>query len=219
MSRSPHNCLQTVVAPLLASMLFAACGRDIPPTEVIVTVEAESGIRNDIDRVNVRLLSAAAGNDQRMERMDRDFEGGIAWPLVFLVTPIGRDASRTFELIARAYDGETEIGRVRAVTGFVKEDTRYLTLTFTNSCRKRLCDEGRTCEAGECVSADIEADDLDEHQADPAGDGDSNMDAGARPDTPNTLMDPNPDQDMNSDASDCTGTWNSSLFGQACWGE
>lgn len=190
-----------------------ACGRDIPPTEVVVSVDAEDTLRGDIDRVQVRVLSSALGESTRSERLNRDFGGDdepIRWPLTFQITPLGHDATRTFELLARAYDGKTEIGRVRALTGFVAEETRYLMLTFTASCRVQLCGEGETCAQGACVDADVDTRDLDPRPPKPAtGDGDDAGDGDVGGDGDDTV----------GDGDACTGTWDKALFGEACWGE
>ncbi|MDD9969165.1 MAG: hypothetical protein OXR73_23185 [Myxococcales bacterium] len=142
---------------LMVTSLLCSCAESIPPTEVIIQLQAEPTVRSTVERVHVRLLSGSDG-ETRTERLDRDFEGSeLSWPVRLLVTPIGRDATRTYEIVASAYDGASEVARVRAISGFVDGQTRYLNLHFKADCRDVLCSAGQTCEGAVCVSAGVNA--------------------------------------------------------------
>lgn len=218
--------LRAAVQSFSLLWLVVGCNK-IPPTEIIVVLEADEVLRTEITRVHARVTGAAAGSKTREVRYDHDSkpeEGqALTWPLPFLVSPLRRDATRTFEFVAVAYAGTDEVGRVRALSGFVAEDTRYLTLRFSSPCRGERCDETTTCEAGKCVSAERDPEQLPgaaPESMEPAMEG-------GRSDTPNgdgesdstSGGDDGTRSDDESVGPGCGGIWDRSLFGQACWGE
>lgn len=128
-----------------------------PPTQIIVIVDAEAGIRGSTAALSLSVRAGANGGDAVYDKTLRAIDGTLEWPWVLALTPKDGDASREFEVIATARDLDGEfVAQVRAISGFVKGEKRTLTLLLEDACLKQECDDAETCHAGSCEGARVD---------------------------------------------------------------
>ena len=154
----------------------AACSSVEPRTEVLVTVDAEPGVRAAATRLRIEVYTGA-GRDERVPttlREMREFpvSGATGWPRRVGVVPLDGDATRIYRIVGIASDSTTpEIAVARAISGFVPGKTLSLYLLLEDACIGRTCeDESQTCHRGDCIDAWIPPETLPEY----------NMDAGTQ---------------------------------------
>jgi hypothetical protein len=126
----------------LLGLLLAGCSSQ--PTQVIVTVDAESGVRAAATQLHLvvgerfdRVLMPGAGEDP-------------AYPFELALAPLDGDVSRTWSVAAEAGGA-----LVRAVGGYVEGQTLFVTLLLEDSCRGVVCGDEETCQAGACVGVGV----------------------------------------------------------------
>lgn len=145
---------------LCATFLIAACGDTVTRTQVMLVLDAESGVRTQTRNVQVVVRGGTGAMERWQERLDRAFAigDGAEWPLEVALLPLNGDASRVYEATATATDANDEpIARVRAVSGYSKGKTLMLRLVFEDDCRDQVnvCGDTQTCRDGACTSASI----------------------------------------------------------------
>ena len=100
-----------------------------PTTKTVVIVDADSSVMKTAAKLYVRVDSD--GVELLARELDHDL-----WMQQFVVEPPKGDASRSFELVAEAYDRYRErVASGRLKTGFVAGQTRYARITLT-ACTK-----------------------------------------------------------------------------------
>jgi len=153
---------------LVASMgLLAACAADkVPPTEVVIAIDADDAVRAATVDVRVEIHSASSrDSDAWSTRFEQSLRegGGVTWPVVVVVEPKDGDASRVFDVVVAALDEDrAPIVKKRLSTSFVEEATVVHAIFLdsactgagvscvSDSCRGGDCE---TCAGGECVDA------------------------------------------------------------------
>ncbi len=152
----------------LCLVWMPSCKETLPRTQIMVVLDAEQAMRGETDSIEV-IIKGSTGREgelrtERFLRVWGDGADGIGWPRQVAVGPLDDDASRIFEFVATARTaGEEEIGRVRAIGGYVEGKTLMLVLVMEDACHGELCTEETTCVMAECVSAYFEAKDLPEY--------------------------------------------------------
>ena len=194
---------------LLASTsgTLAACSRNAANSEVVVTIEAEPGVRAAAMLVVVRVFGGPHGADQPSLVLVQDVVIDVpphnGWPLVIALAPLNRDPTRIYRVEALAYDvapisddvtmRPPPVATVRAVRGYAPGQTVLLSLLLQDSCLGHPCDEFQTCDRGTCAIARM----IDPSTLPLAGD------AGPRPDGgPGQDGGPGPDVGPGPDAGD-----------------
>src|SRR6185369_6606178 len=90
--------------------LLASCSS--PPTEAIITIDAEPGVRAQAASLGVHAWGSAAGaTGIPMENMRyvQPFSGSaLQWPRTIAIAPLDGDPSRQFRMEATAYTGADE---------------------------------------------------------------------------------------------------------------
>ena len=163
---------------LLACLaLFAsACDeepQERPPTQVIVVIDAQDGVRAVTAELAMVVRARSDGDDSVYNETPSIEDGRLEWPWLLALTPADDDADREFEVTATARDAAGDfVAQVRAITHFVKSEKRTLTLMLEDACiGVRGCDAEQTCSAGECQSAIIDPTTLPPYDAEAIPDG------------------------------------------------
>ena len=86
------------------SIAALACSDTTPRTEVMVVVQAESGVRAAADRLEVVVEGGPAGGPRvEVQRLAyADDAMALVWPVRIALVPDGNDATRTYAVHARA---------------------------------------------------------------------------------------------------------------------
>ncbi|MFW6067720.1 MAG: hypothetical protein ACOC97_05225 [Myxococcota bacterium] len=193
---------------LLTAALWSSTGCDDEnPTQVMVFVQAEDGVRARATRLEIRIEGGPAeGNRELRDTLvytDPSSDEGLdlRWPTRVALKPEGGDGTRTFRVAATAQDATGLVAEARIVGGYLPAEALALHLWLRDACIGVGCPAEETCVAGECVavpqSDPCSLDTLDGHRpsgceaADAgatdaarmdAGDaGDTSEDAGANP--------------------------------------
>ncbi len=144
----------TLVSGLVATcVLIAACNQS--PTQVIVFVDAEDALRDDIDRLRIRVQGRDGKDDKStVDKLDETLTGKIKWPVKLALAPAGGNADRIFRVEAIALDGGTVLATARLLSGYIRGQTRYARLVIEEACRSVDCpSRDDTCHDGQCVDA------------------------------------------------------------------
>lgn len=150
-----------ILFALLAVVTLILVGCSTQPTQVIVTIDAEAGVR------------AADGELHLVvgDRFDQVLApGGFSWGLELALAPLEGDSSRTWSVTASS-GGVT----ARAVGGYVEGETLSVTLVLEDACKDVLCGAQETCSAGACVGVGTQ---VVEDGGAPVDAGDAGVDAG-----------------------------------------
>ncbi len=142
--------LPAVRPALLVLVLCGACNPS-PTTQAILLFEAEA----PLDEEAARLTIEVRGEDT-LETRDLDLRSEDPLerlPIEFPIVPVGGDASREYDVLARLYDDDGDlIGEQRAHGAYVKDELVRLRVLFSPFCRDIVCPEARTCVDGYCRS-------------------------------------------------------------------
>lgn len=146
----------TLIALLLAAPGLLACEAD-EETQVVVTVDAESGIRARAASASLVVHGDPNGvprevfNNQAMPHTE-------PFPYVIALTPQKGDAASTYSVEVSARDGAGGLLAVaRLVSGYVDGRTLYINLQLEDSCVGIPCGAGSTCHLGSCIDARVAA--------------------------------------------------------------
>lgn len=179
---------------LAACFVMAVGCTTRPATQIIVEIDAESGVRNDLDVVHIRVnggdgSTVGAPAIQRLDVRERP----PRWPFTVVIAPLDRDPERRYEVVVTAEGAQPAVGerpvvaRVRAISGFVPGETRVLRLLLEDACRGQVCGDDQTCRRGTCQSAVVDPTTLgslndagasSDASSPDAGSGDASSDAG-----------------------------------------
>lgn len=150
----------------LALVWLSACGEPATPTQVMVRIDPDDGVRGDLTDVRVVVNVPGEDGEQWLRVFDQaGDQTELQWPLEVAVVPARGDSARVFEVVATALDGEQVLVSRRAVSSFENNRLRLLQLRLEDVCRARrasgqLCsgdddschgDGCETCVAGGCV--------------------------------------------------------------------
>jgi hypothetical protein len=150
----------------LVAVAVGGCAGPAPRTQVMVLVDADPGVRDEVERLRV---SVRGGRGESMGGLDAPKSSefvrgagagdvGLEWPTLVAVVPLDGDAGRVFEVEAEAIDvARRAVALVRARTGFAPGRTLVLRLRLSDTCRGVLCRAGQTCEAGSCRDVAMQA--------------------------------------------------------------
>lgn len=135
------------------------------PTALTIAVSSEISVPDEIARLEIKV---SATGESRFNRRYVLGEGGDA-TLPGTLT-ISKDLDTESDdpvhvvVIARYKDDRVRVLR-EAVVGFTEEKTKLLRMPLRFSCLdfEDVCDPGKTCRGGSCVSAEIDAEELDDY--------------------------------------------------------
>ena len=153
---------QTARVPIAWAAIFfvASCSGTIAATQIMAVIDAEPGVRAMTKSVHVLVRGGTGAEDTWTIRHDAVVTmGTIAWPLEVALIPKSDDSERVYEVVATAINSSGDsIARVRAISGYVKGETRALRLLFEDSClgKADLCGAEETCSGGGCVDAHVD---------------------------------------------------------------
>ena len=166
---------------LAATALFALGCAPRPRTEVMVIFDAQPSIQMRASTLHIDFLSGSTELDQ-LRTWDVALDG---WPRRLGVVPLAEGSGRRFEINATARDAANqEIGRVRALSSFVRGRTVELRLVFEDCCEAlhTTCTAVQTCVECACAPYEIDPRMLPEYGADAGTDTALPIDAFSRPD-------------------------------------
>jgi hypothetical protein len=143
----------------LAWLLCACSSQGGEPTQVLVVIDAESGVRRDAATMHILVQSGA---EAVYDRTLAAAEGEIVLPYVLALVPKDGDASRRFQVAATVHDADEEfVAQVRATSGYVENRRVVLWLMLEDSCKRVSCEADQTCHNGVCDSAAVDPETLD----------------------------------------------------------
>ena len=150
----------------IALALFALVGCSGPPSQILVHVRAEPGVRAVEDLlVRIEIHAAPGGDGDEFPRFVH--ESQMRWPdgessIRRALTPLGGDTRRRYRFVVSGFINESEAASnapfVRSVliSGYVPGETREVTVWLFDNCRDNVClDLSSTCDpmTRECVDA------------------------------------------------------------------
>lgn len=147
---------------LLAALALPACQakvKTLPPTEVLLRVDASPEVRATAARVRIRVgVEATQGGAwQPRAPLTLPAAGGktLSWPLDIPVVPKDyRNPPKLFQVVAEALDGTDQVlVQQRAITSFVKEAQLVLGV-FLARCGDQplgmICEDDASCNGERC---------------------------------------------------------------------
>jgi hypothetical protein len=149
------------VVTFVAAVLQSSCSDTVQPTQIMVIVDAQHGVRAQAAQLRV-VVTGSAGRDGLEERepYDRTFSvaaGTLEWPHLTALAPIGNDPTRVYTFTANALDGEGGfVAEVRAISGYVNHKNLGLPLVLQDRCIQQRCGTTQTCDDGQCLDATID---------------------------------------------------------------
>lgn len=153
-------------ALLLIVGMGPACGDQLPTTEVMVIVDAETAVRLQAETLRIEVTGMADQDGTSRvtppEVVVTKASGDLRWPYLIALTPLGGDSARTYQVVATGLDASGDlVGQVRANSGFVKHRLLELRLVLEALCAgKQECPSDQTCRGGSCESAHVDPRDL-----------------------------------------------------------
>ena len=183
-ARPPH----ARASVLLAMAIFVSgCGNKA--TQVIVSIDAEPGVRLDSASLHLVVLGGVGRTTApTASRFDRVLTPGTAadpaYPFELALAPLDGDVGRSYSVTATAETATNSfVGRVRIIGGYVEGETLRVRLLLEDACRSVVCEDEQTCRGGECVSAradaEVDAGMTDAGEADFGNATDAGEDSGA----------------------------------------
>ncbi|MDQ3031453.1 MAG: hypothetical protein M3Y87_03480 [Myxococcota bacterium] len=140
------------LASLLAALgVGCSCSNARPNTQVMVTIDADPGVRAVARELLVNVYGAAGGDPgvPLTPVFQRPFvvPSTDDWPFVVALAPFERDPSRRYRVEAIAVDTSgAHVATVRAISGYVQGQTLSLELRLLDRCIGVTCeDPGQTC--------------------------------------------------------------------------
>ena len=137
---------------LAVALVATGCGSKV--TQVIVTIDAESGVRTDSTRLHLVVLGGVGRTTApTASRFDRDLTPGAgdhAYPFKLALAPLDGDVGRSYSVTATALAGSgagTFIGQARMIGGYVEGETLNVRLLLEDACRTVTCGDEQTCKA------------------------------------------------------------------------
>ncbi len=145
----------------LSLLLVAALGCGDDPTQIIVEVYGADEIVRDVTGVRIRVEGRGRDDgdfsDPPVYVTDNAVPAGESnFPLTHVIAPLDGDANRIYRVTAQGLisdaTGISVISEARAISGFIKGETRVLRLYLPGGpCRDRTCPVTQTCLQGSCV--------------------------------------------------------------------
>lgn len=162
-----------------ALLQSCSCSDTNHRTQVIVTVELDSGVR--VRATDLRLIVRGMNRFGVIDdALDQTLDSPLGQQTLLAIAPKNGDTSRTFEVEATALeDGVVRpVARVRAISGFIESKTLWLRLRMSDACIGVSCEEDQTCfPDGTCGDPHIDPTDLPTYT--PSDDAAVNEDADA----------------------------------------
>ena len=142
----------------MLGLLVAAGCESAPRTQVMVFVRAEPSVMARAERLEVEILGGASSEvrtpTQTLVYTSASISEGnpLSWPVRIALIPADGDASRTYEVVATAFDVDGAFARTRVVSGYLARETLTLDVWLRDDCVGQLCEAGQTCVAGGCAA-------------------------------------------------------------------
>jgi hypothetical protein len=168
-------------------LLMAACKGDRYgniPSEVIVEIDAEPGVRAQAASLHV-VVEGMTGLDElqgRVKRLDEVLKP-VAFPKRIALVPLKGDDTRAFSLTVTALDDKRQfVAEARMISGYVSADVRYARVVIEDACIGTSCEDvSTTCMRAMCVPAQVDAQQLSQDSDKPKLVTSPGQDAGAPP--------------------------------------
>ena len=152
------------LAALLTLASVPGCGETLPPTQIMVTIDGEPGVRMRAREVRVRVFGASPEFSGVPSELVAEYPfavtSGMGWPRIVALAPQNRDPRRRFMIEAVALEtsgAETGFATVRAISGYVEGQTLSLRLLLQDSCIGVECTStDLSCRDGSCAAAEID---------------------------------------------------------------
>lgn len=139
------------LAPVFA-LLVVGC-TDL--TEILVVVRSDLAVPSEIDGLRVEVT----GSERMSATGTFEGPGARGFPrTVGVVRSGGSNGPITIRAVG-LLDGAEVVER-SAVTSFLDGQTRVLTLQLNRACISQTCPGGQTCAAGDCISEQVDPNDL-----------------------------------------------------------
>ena len=150
---------------LAVALSCAACADEIPATQVIVIVEAESGVQRQAEFLSVLVT----GYDRRdgfddgttrtaiFDTTGSPYRMGPTWgEYTVALAPLEGDATRVYEVEVRALPtatgGARPVAVARVRSGYTPRKTLTLRVTLYDACIGVMCEPNEMCaRSGDCV--------------------------------------------------------------------
>jgi hypothetical protein len=169
------GCLERIdVRAYAALTVLCAVGckletKAIPTTQIVVDVHADAVVRSRTEKLQVDVWSAddRTAFEARERVLTRTLPGPgdeldrSVWPLRLVFQPRAGDAERVFELLVTSQGADgAMVARARVMTGYVKQEARYVSAKLETACIGVNCQAGETCIEGACESAWLDPEEL-----------------------------------------------------------
>ncbi|MDQ3034518.1 MAG: hypothetical protein M3Y87_19065 [Myxococcota bacterium] len=137
------------------------CGSSEPLTELLVVVDSDLAVPAGLDAVRVEVSGAMSAS------ASGSLTGAAGTPLPRTVGLVHRGVGLgPIEVNVIGTSGGAEVIRARAITSFIRGRTLVLPIMLARTCAGVTCGAGQTCSGGDCVSASVDPNTLEEWSGD-----------------------------------------------------
>jgi dienelactone hydrolase len=136
----------------LGCVLLLACADQVPPTQVVVTIDAEARVRAQATGLSLVITDVTDGANRTVNN-DSEAPSLRSFPHRMLLVPSNDDATRTYRIEASASGSQGPLAVARLVSGYVARQTRYVRVVLEDACIGKVCGSDQTCSLGQCVEA------------------------------------------------------------------
>ncbi|MCS6798083.1 MAG: hypothetical protein NZ898_06090 [Myxococcota bacterium] len=146
----------------LLAFALSACAKEPVRTQVMVSVDAEAGVRARARSLVVRVYGGPRASlgvpAQLAEEFPFPVSASEGWPRVVALAPLRNDPTRIYRVVAQAFDGPAGggelVAEVSAISGYLRGRVLWLRLLLQDACIGMRCDSPElTCRDGACASA------------------------------------------------------------------
>lgn len=137
----------------------AACGDPEPATAVMVVVTMDAQVRVRADLVRVEVWGRDADEEAFVDASEQSTLGGPGddpipsdGKIVIPIVPANDDVERRWRVQVTVEGGAAAIGRVGAISGFVRHEVRMKRLHIAASCIALACSDRQRCDGATCVT-------------------------------------------------------------------
>lgn len=130
---------------------LVGCGTS---SEVVLTVASDLAVPEELDAVRIEVTSPDGSTEMREARASDALTLPVRLRVVHEGGPVGPIHIRVLGLLE-----EETLVEASAVTAFVPGESVSVWLQLSRSCRDVACEDGETCEDGECVAIEPPSDD------------------------------------------------------------
>jgi len=132
-------------------LTLASCVDDDVPTQALVFVFADPGVRAEADVIRVEVL----GEGEQVFLEEVSVDRSVAQLARIPVLPRNGDPTRTYEVVVELLEGDEVVATLRVGGGYEANALREIRAWFdlSDACADVDCGPGRTCHDGRCLGA------------------------------------------------------------------